>query len=81
MEEFALVNKYYFLFGWVTSKFIYCFLQKSKYVWNKADFDAVNPANTNFLMGEWNALVHKLKYHSFSSYNTSTVYSTTHKDT
>ncbi|XP_034439346.1 intestinal-type alkaline phosphatase [Hippoglossus hippoglossus] len=25
--------------------------KKSKYVWNKADFDAVNPATTDFLMG------------------------------
>ncbi|XP_029355290.1 intestinal-type alkaline phosphatase isoform X1 [Echeneis naucrates] len=25
--------------------------KNAKYVWNKADFDAVNPANTNFLMG------------------------------
>ncbi|XP_068599630.1 intestinal-type alkaline phosphatase-like [Brachionichthys hirsutus] len=25
--------------------------KNAKYVWNKADFDAVNPENTNFLMG------------------------------
>ncbi|KAK2835400.1 hypothetical protein Q5P01_015884 [Channa striata] len=25
--------------------------KNAKYVWNKADFDAVNPANTDFLMG------------------------------
>ncbi|KAF3835223.1 hypothetical protein F7725_027781 [Dissostichus mawsoni] len=30
--------------------FIY-YLQKAKYVWNKAEFDAVKPANTDFLMG------------------------------
>lgn len=26
-------------------------LQKAKYVWNKVDFDAVKPSNTDFLMG------------------------------
>lgn len=36
--------------------FIHC-LQNAKYVWNKADFDAVNPANTDFLMGKKNCCV------------------------
>lgn len=31
--------------------FIHC-PQNAKYVWNKADFDAVDPANTDFLMGK-----------------------------
>ncbi|XP_039985332.1 alkaline phosphatase-like [Xiphias gladius] len=30
---------------WIKNK------KNAKYVWNKADFDAVNPANTDFLMG------------------------------
>ncbi|XP_029285755.1 intestinal-type alkaline phosphatase 1-like [Cottoperca gobio] len=30
---------------WIQTK------KKAKYVWNRAEFDAVNPANTNFLMG------------------------------
>ena len=27
-------------------------LQNAKYVWNKAEFDAVKPENTDFLMGK-----------------------------
>lgn len=34
--------------------------QNAKYVWNKADFDAVNPENTDFLMGKKNCSIHKL---------------------
>lgn len=30
------------------------FLQNAKYVWNKAEFDAVNPENTDFLIGKKN---------------------------
>lgn len=33
---------------------LFC-LQNAKYVWNKAEFDAVNPANTDFLMGKKNS--------------------------
>lgn len=31
---------------------IFFCLQNAKYVWNKAEFDAVNPANTDFLLGK-----------------------------
>lgn len=29
-----------------------CVTQVARYVWNKADFDAVNPETTDYLMGE-----------------------------
>lgn len=29
-----------------------CVTQVAQYVWNKADFDAVNPETTDYLMGE-----------------------------
>lgn len=32
---------------------LFC-LQNARYVWNKADFDAVNPAQTDFLLGKKN---------------------------
>lgn len=36
--------------------FMYC-QQNVKYVWNTAEFDAVNPATTDFLMGKTNSPV------------------------
>lgn len=32
---------------------VLCVLQVAHYVWNKTDFDAVDPENTDYLMGEF----------------------------
>lgn len=44
-------------------------LQNAKYVWNKADFDAINPATTDFLMGK-NSEVHHLQLRHTEKKNT-----------
>lgn len=43
--------------------------QNAKYVWNKADFDAINPATTDFLMGK-NSEVHHLQLRHAEKKNT-----------
>lgn len=43
-----------FNFSYVSFVFIGHFPQRAKYVWNKADFDAVIPRNTDFLLGKQN---------------------------
>lgn len=62
MFVMVFINKLFF------SNFIYMFvfvphLQNAQYVWNKSQFDAVNPETTDFLMGKKTCVVHQLQLH------------------
>lgn len=35
------------------SVYVLCIPQVAHYVWNKTDFDAVDPETTDYLMGKW----------------------------